>query len=249
MEQGDYMITINGQQVKANELFSQVTNKEQKTVLNFMEKYNGNFHYHNFEQLKFELQFRSNTMNAARQLDKSGGHFTTFEYAFCNRTYWDRLSNGGFLLKPMVSPSVAILDTIKNGKLYAYDCSTAIAIVLYLAALYSIGSERFDYLFDRLYLMDWKFDEDLQMIQLYGDNYLPGDVLHFNNPDFNPREPHWRAENVIFFGNDQYYGHGIGIRNASTIIDFLNNKRKPNPQYSAYLMRLITRPYYQSFLQ
>lgn len=241
------MITINNHTVQPEKLMKEISNNEQKTIIKQMASFSKIYAYPTIEQLKFELLFRSNTMKAARDLNKSGVKFTTFTYAFPNKKYWNRLSNGGFLLKMNISPSTAILDILKNGKLYAFECSTAIAICLYIATLYSIGSTRFDLLFNRLYLMDWQFDDDLPIFQKYGDDFLPGDVLHFNNPDFDPKQPHWRAENVIYFGDDQYYGHGVGIRNASTIIKFLNKKRKPNPEHSAYLMRMITRPHYQSF--
>ncbi|MEH7332563.1 protein-glutamine gamma-glutamyltransferase [Neobacillus drentensis] len=242
------MIIINNQTVKPETLFKEVTNAEQRTILKQIAANQVEYIYQDTAHLKFELLFRTNTLRAARELNKSGVKFTTFNYAFPNRKLWDRLSNGGFLIKPGVSPSVAILDIIKNGSLYAFECSTGIAIVLYIATLYSIGSDRFNVLFDRLYLMDWQFDEDLQILQKYGNDFIPGDVLHFNNPDFDPKQAHWRAENVVFFGNDQFYGHGVGIRNASTIIKFLNTKRRPAPSKSAYLMNLISRPYYQGFL-
>jgi protein-glutamine gamma-glutamyltransferase len=241
------MIRINQQIVTPKELSMQISNNEQMAIVEKMTAYKENYDYQSIHQLKFELMFRANTMKAATELNNSGAKFTTFTYAFCNKKYWDRLINGGFLIKPDVLPSTAILDIIKNGKLYAFECSTAIAIVLYIATLYSIGSTRFNVLFSGLYLMDWQFDEDLPIYQKYGDDFIPGDVLHFNNPDFDPKQPHWRAENAIYFGDDKYFGHGIGIRNASTIINFLNKKRKKDPKNSAYLMRLITRPYYQSF--
>ncbi|CRK80869.1 protein-glutamine gamma-glutamyltransferase [Neobacillus massiliamazoniensis] len=240
------MILINGQTVEPDKLFQEMSNKEEKAIIKQKAAYQKNYHYLTVNQLKFELTFRMNTMKAARELNDSGAKFTTFAYAFCNKEYWDRLSNGGFLLKKDSTPSAAILDILKNGTLYAFECSTAIAIVLYIATLYSIGSKKFDHLFANLYLMDWQFDEDLPVHQKYGDDFLPGDVLHFNNPDFDPKQPHWRAENVIYFGDDQYYGHGVGIRTANTIIDFLNKKRKPDSKNSAYLMNLITRPEYQS---
>jgi protein-glutamine gamma-glutamyltransferase len=240
------MIKINNLIVKPEELFKEIQNKEQKIISKQMAAFDVIYEYQTVNQLKFELLFRTDTLRAAVELNKSGAKFTTFTYAFCNKLYWNRLSNGGFLLKNNVSPSTAILDIIKNGSLYAFECSTAIAIVLYIATLYSLGSTRFNTLFNRLYLMDWQFDEDLPIFQKHGDDFIPGDVLHFNNPDFDPRQPHWRAENVIYFGDDKYYGHGIGIRNAGAIIGFLNSKRKPHPEDSAYLMRLITRPYYQS---
>lgn len=238
------MIKIQNQTVEAKKLLQIAENEEQRTIIQRMAAYQEIYGYLSADQLKFELEFRTNIMKAARELNNSGVKFTTFQYAFCHRKYWDRLSNGGFLIKPGVRPSAAILDIIKNGKLYAFDCSTAIAIVWYIATLYSIGGTRFDQLFARLYLMDWQFDEDLPIFHNYGDDFLPGDVLHFNNPDFSPQEAHWRAENAVYFGDDQYYGHGIGIRTAKVIIDFLNKKRKPNAEHSAYLMNMISRPHF-----
>lgn len=249
MEGEFLLIRINNQTVKPGTLIKEITNAEQKNIVKQMDSYKEVYSYLTLDQLKFELEFRSNTLRAARELNKSGIKFTTFSYAFCNKKYWDRLSNGGFLLKPNVSPSVGILDILKNGTLYATECSTGIAISLYIATLYTIGTRRFDLLFNRLYLMDWQFDEDLPVLTFYRDDFLPGDVLHFNNPDFSPKEPHWRAENVIYFGGDQYYGHGVGIQSAQTIIDFLNKKRRENPKISAYLMTMISRPYYLSFLR
>lgn len=241
------MIIIQNQAVTEAELTKKIKNKEQQNMVKLMAANAARYEYVSLAQLEFELLFRSNTLRAARELNKSGLKFTTFTYAFCNKNYWDRLSNGGFLQKSTVTPTAALMDILKNGKLYATECSTGIAIVLYLATLYSIGSEQFDILFNHLYLMDWQFDEDLPLHQTYGDDFIPGDVLHFNNPEFDPKQPHWRAENVIYFGDDRYYGHGVGINGAGPIIQFLNKKRRPNATRSAYLMDLITRPVYKRF--
>ncbi|MEH7745305.1 protein-glutamine gamma-glutamyltransferase [Neobacillus drentensis] len=243
------MIKINQQTVHVGDLSDILTTKEQKDILTKMDKSKEIFQYQSIRQLEFVLLFRTKTLKAARDLNNSKVQFTTFEYAFCNKKYWTRLNNGGFLLKPNVRPTEAILDVIKNGKLYAFDCSTGIAIVLYLAALYTIGRRKFDILFNGLLLLDWQFDNDLRLTQKYGDDFIPGDIVHFNNPDVNPNESHWRAENVIFMADDQYYGHGVGIKKADTIITFLNKKRKPNARIPAYLMNLITRPVLSNIYQ
>jgi protein-glutamine gamma-glutamyltransferase len=228
------------------DLQKEITNNEQRAILKQMASYPVVYYYSSLQQLKFELLFRVNTIKAATALDKSGAKFTTFTYSFPNRKYWYRLPNGGFLLREGFNPSEGIEDIVKNGKLYAFECATAIAIVLYIATLYTIGPRAFNTYFRRLYLMDWQFDEDLPVYQKDGEDFLIGDVLHFKNPDFDPKQPWWRAENVIFFGNDKFFGHGIGIRDSKTIIDFLNGKRKENPTQSAYLMRMITRPNYRT---
>jgi protein-glutamine gamma-glutamyltransferase len=240
------MIRINGRIAKEEELNKLITNANQKAIMKQMVSYNTLYDYQSIQQLQFELLFRVNTIKAATDLNNSGLKFTTFNYAFSNKKYWYRLQNGGFLLRENVTPANGLSDILKNGTLYATECSTAIAIVLYIAVLYTIGPTAFNRYFQRLYLMDWQFDEDLPVLTKYGGDFLIGDVLHFNNPDFDPKQPWWRAENVIFFGNDKFYGHGIGIRDSRTIINFLNGKRRQNPNKSAYLMSLISRPYYNT---
>lgn len=239
------MIRINGRLIKKEALINEMPNAVYEEILTQMVSYNVIYEYEYLNQLKFELLFRANTIKAAKEMNESGAQFTTYTYAFCNKKYWRRLRNGGFLIREGVAPSDAILDIIKNGKLYAFECSTAIAMVLYIATLYSIGPRAFNQYFNRLYLYNWQFDEDLPVYQKDGMDFLIGDVLHFNNPDFDPKQPWWKAENVIFFGNDTFYGHGMGIRNAEAIIDFLNNKRKKDPKVSAYLMSMISRPNYK----
>lgn len=240
------MIKINDKNMSFDELSQLISNNEQKKTIKQMSTYSTVYKYESINHLKFEMVFRMNTIKAAKDLNKSGAKFTTFFYSKCNPRYWNRLTNGGFQMKSTVSPSIAIMDIIRNGSQYAFECSTAIAIVLYIAALYSIGANGFNNLFGELYLMDWQFDEDFIITTHQGEDFIPGDVLHFKNPDFDPKQPHWQAENVIYFGDDTYYGHGIGIRNANKFIGFLNKKRKPNPMASAFLMNLITRPHYLS---
>jgi protein-glutamine gamma-glutamyltransferase len=240
------MISLNGVIVNLEDLNKAITNSEQKAIIKQMVGYNTIYYYESIQQLKFELLFRVNTIKAATALDKSGAKFTTFTYSFPNKKYWYRLPNGGFLLREGFNPSEGIEDIVKNGKLYAFECATAIAIVLYIATLYTIGPRAFNTYFRRLYLMDWQFDEDLPIYTRDGEDFLIGDVLHFKNPDFDPKQPWWRAENVIYYGVDKFYGHGIGIRDSKTIINFLNGKRRENSTESAYLMRMITRPNYKT---
>ncbi|MEH7272178.1 protein-glutamine gamma-glutamyltransferase [Neobacillus vireti] len=240
------MISLNGMLLKPEDLSKEITNSEQKAIIKQMASYPVIYYYESLQQLKFELLFRANTIKAATALNDSGAKFTTFAYSFPNKKYWYRLANGGFLLREGVNPSEGIEDILKHGKLYAFECATAIAIVLYLATLFTIGPRAFNTYFERLFLMDWQFDEDLPVYQKDGEDFIIGDVLHFNNPDFDPKQPWWRAENVIFFGNDKFFGHGMGIRDSRAIINFLNGKRKENADESAYLMRMITRPNYKT---
>jgi protein-glutamine gamma-glutamyltransferase len=86
-------------------------------------------------------------------------------------------------------------------------------------------------------------DKDLRYITINSsrENY-PGDILYFNNSDFNPDKPEWRGENVVKFDENLYYGHGIGITNAEEIIAILNKIRKPNSTRSAYLLEQASYP-------
>ena len=72
--------------------------------------------------------------------------------------------------------------------------------------------------------------------------FLPGDVVYFNNPDFNPETPWWRGENAVVLEDGTYFGHGLGIGTAEQIIQALNKTRKPGSNQSAYLTNLVTRP-------
>ena len=138
------MISLNGRVVKLEDLSKEITNSEQMTILKQMVNYPVIYYYESLQQLKFELLFRANTIKAANALDQSGVKFTTFTYSFPNRKYWYRLPNGGFLLREGINPSEGIEDIVKNGKLYAFECSTGIAIVLYIATLYTIGPRAFN---------------------------------------------------------------------------------------------------------
>lgn len=122
----------------------------------------------------------------------------------------------------------------------------AMMIVMYKAVLDQIGSRAFNTYFTNLLLYDWQYDSDLGFRQ--GSLRLgpyPGDILYFKNPDHHPETPEWQGENVIMLGEDRFYGHGIGIRSSSGIIEALNRRRKPGSRKSAYLLDTIIYPNYE----
>ncbi|WP_409300916.1 protein-glutamine gamma-glutamyltransferase [Peribacillus sp. SCS-155] len=238
------MILLGNMVVTSEQLHEYIPSERQRIIVDYLAFYPSMFQYQSYEQLMFELLFRENTLKASEQLNYSDASFSTFKDSRCNKMYWDRLSNGGFLLREHIEPSAGIVDIIRNGSLYAFECSTGMAVVLYLAALYSLGPAAFNRHFRDLYLMDWQFDEDFKLVALYGEEYVPGDILYFKNPEFHPDTPQWRGENAIFFGRDTFFGHGIGITSSSNIIRFLNNLRRPDAKQSAYLMSYINRPDY-----
>lgn len=197
------------------------------------------YHYSSIDSLKFELRTRGKIVESSHALYDSGARFATFQTSHCNADYWIRLANGGFQQRRDVTPAEAIRDIFKNGPKYAFECATAMVIVLYNSVLEMIGDQVFNTYFADLVLYDWKYDSDLRINSFSGVEAFPGDVLYFKNPDFDPSTPQWQGENAILLPEKLYYAHGIGIVPAEYIIRSLNAKRKPGSTTSAYLMDVV----------
>jgi protein-glutamine gamma-glutamyltransferase len=200
--------------------------------------------YPSVPDLTFELRMRSRTIEAARALNASGASFEIFATSRCNPQYWILEPNGAFRIRPDVLPSDAIRDIFANGHLYGFECATAMIIVLYKAALDSIGEAAYNRLFANTYLYHWNVDRDLGLTTLPESRFIPGDILYFDNPEVDPSTPQWQGENVVYMGGDLYYGHGIGITNAAKIIETLNAHRRPGATQSAFMLQQATRPDY-----
>lgn len=202
--------------------------------------------YDSVEELQFELTLRAKIVEAARALLASKADFASFKRSRCNWKYWIRTEQGGFQMRPDVSPAAAIRDIYVSGGLYAFECATAMLIVLYKAMLDTIGEAKFNSLFDNLLLWDWNFDSDLHLITMdKRDESYPGDILYFKNPDVSPDTPEWQGENVVMLEDNLYYGHGIGNKSQQQMIAELNGHRKPNSKQSAYLLDQVTFPDYK----
>lgn len=217
---------------------------EQKIFL-AMAHSEGLYAYPSLHPLLFELRFRTETMTAARMLEETPAGFATFATSKCNPDYWNLTREGGFLLKQGVAPDEALLDIFTHGEAYAFECATAVVIVLYRAALTLLGRETFNRLFAGLYLRDWKVDRDLGLTTRRDVDFYPGDILYFANPQFDPRTPFWQGENTVLLEDNLYWGHGIGIRTREEIIQFLNRHRKPGATISAVMRNTATRPSYR----
>lgn len=184
----------------------------------------------------FERNMRAGIIAAAKSMSVGGTDFSNFKNSRCNPKYWNRTVNGGFELKAGVRPSAAINDIFENGPLYAFECAMAMVMILYKATIGAIGAEAFDRYFTDLFLWDWNYDKNLQMITTFQQFEMqPGDVVYFRNPDHDPDLPEWQGENAIMMGPDRYYGHGLGIKSAEEMITSLNRKRVPGSRTSAYL--------------
>ncbi|MCQ6563173.1 protein-glutamine gamma-glutamyltransferase [Paenibacillus mendelii] len=201
------------------------------------------YRYNSLDALQFELDLRSNIVKAAKDLYASKVDFAIFSKSRCNEVFWTRTPEGGFRLNRGVLPSDGIKDIYVNGRLYGFECATAMVILLYKAVLDTIGEDAFNTYFQNLLLYTWQYDEDLRLISVYNNQeaYL-GDILYFTNPDYNPKTPEWQGENAVMLPDNLFYGHGIGIKTSEEMIASLNRRRIPGSGVSAYLSDEVVHP-------
>ncbi|GAF15373.1 glutamine gamma-glutamyltransferase [Bacillus sp. JCM 19045] len=233
------MIEINGKPLDLSTLpaLSQV----EQAIVQSLAATDVVYSYQNPKELSFELALRTNILQASVALLQSGARFESFQKSYCNPRFWYRMPNGAFQLRQGVRPSSAIDDIFYNGQLYGFECATAIIMIFYKAVRESIDQPSFDRLFQQLYLYSWEHDEDLQLETREGTDFVIGDCVYFNNPDFAPENAVWRGENAIKLDDDLYYGHGTAIASSEQIIFHLNQQRRPGSTLSAYLLNQVTR--------
>ncbi|MGM0712816.1 protein-glutamine gamma-glutamyltransferase [Brevibacillus parabrevis] len=237
------MLIISGRQANPAVLADEWgLNRVQREVVQRMAASGEEFVYPSPELLQFELKMRDHLVRSAIALYESGIAFSTFENSRANPVYWDRTELGGFRLRTGVPPSQGIINIFQEGRKYATECATAMVIILYHAVLQSIRREDFERMFADILLYDWRYDQDLDLRTTRTTTFLPGDILYFANPDHNPDKPQWQGENAVDLGRGMYYGHGAGIRDAESMIEFLNEQRRHGATRSAYLVPQATRP-------
>ncbi|MCR8844978.1 protein-glutamine gamma-glutamyltransferase [Paenibacillus sp. SC116] len=229
------MILING--VSPEQINMMPLSTLERSILSKKQNSPVVYRYDSLGALNFELKTRVSIVEAAKTLNASGVDFADFDKSRCNEQFWIRMENGGFQLRSDVLPSDGINDIFRNGKLYAFECSMAIVMVLYKAILDVLPKQTFNRHFQDLVLYGWHYDKDLPLRKIEsGLEVYPGDVQYFKNPDYDPETPEWQGENVVVLGDDLYFGHGIGIRTSRGMIDALNKARRPFSYTSAYLM-------------
>lgn len=234
------MITVSGSSLPLSDITGEYPeNSIERQLLEQMSKSTENYRYDTLDQLKFELSMRREIVNAAKQLNSSGMKFAVFHKSECNPDYWERTSNGGFLLKDGVKHSDAIRDIFNNGRKYGTECATAMVIVYYKALLEVLPEETFNRLFPSIYLMNWhKLDPLLRETGAPKPvaDILLGDRCYFINPEVDPEVSELQGENVIILPGGLYYGHGIGITTADRIIRILNANRIEGATQSAHFI-------------
>lgn len=237
------MIQISGRPFQPSDPWK--TDKIENDIIASLQKGRNTYNFYSKRELTFEVKARKNIIASAKEMDEGESAFATFRNAQCNPDYWNLTTAGGFLLKRQVRPADAILDIFTNSALYKFECATACVINIYHGFLMTMGSASFNTLFPNLYLYSWHADDDLGLHSFYDNQYIPGDVLYFNNPDVDPNTSWFRGLNAIALGDELFFGHGFSIRTETNIIEELNKKRTPGSQRSAYLTSLITRPSFQ----
>ncbi|MBM7646705.1 protein-glutamine gamma-glutamyltransferase [Scopulibacillus daqui] len=240
------MITLHHQPVSESQLSAlPIDGQFSGTVLTELRNNPVVFNYRSLEELIFEVTLRNYIVVNALNLYESKASFATFYHSRCNERYWRLTNEGGFELKSGASSSQAINDIFQNGSLYAFECATAMVIILYKAMIDTISPSLFDQLYPDIYLWDWHRDSHFPIITETVDHYgIIGDIRYFKNPDVNPRTPQWQGENAIELPNGYYYGHGLGILRAEQMIEELNEFRRVGATRSAYLMPDANRPYF-----
>nr|WP_108669184.1 protein-glutamine gamma-glutamyltransferase [Peribacillus acanthi] len=232
---------MSGKETDVSQIALEKFPPEAYDILHLMTTYNKRYEFQYLWELEWDLALRLHTVLEAINLYKSDAKFATFSTSKCNEKYWRLTDKGAFELKKGVTPQEGIEDIFINSDKYAFECATAIVIVLYKAILDTIDTKTFNRKFSDLVLYDWQYDSDLVLKDSVGRDYLPGDILYFKNPDFNPETPEWKGENSILLEEGLFYGHGIGIKTKEGMIKVLNRKRKKDAKISAYLTDNIIR--------
>ncbi|WP_220126991.1 protein-glutamine gamma-glutamyltransferase [Bacillus sp. B4EP4a] len=229
------MIKINHKWLDVSQIQPGIASAKSLEIVHLLAEDSNVFEYRKFGEFNFEIQLRNRVIAAAIALDKSNVEFSTLEESESNKQYWRLSKDGTFTLQPGILPHAAIVDIFINGRLYAFECGTAIVITFLKAILDLIGPRNFDDLFSNLVLYDWHPPQNMALIIHKGRDYSPGDCVYFKNPEHDESTPEWQGENAILLGNNLFYGHGIGITSAQGIITELNSNRKPFATISAFL--------------
>lgn len=210
----------------------------QELTLKTMDESKKLYSYGSLDELKFDLDLKDEIVKCAKELDDGEMDFKIFNKSRCNKKYWDRRADGGFVIKDGVEPYDAIKDIYLNGDKYGTECATAIIIAYYGALANILQRDTFNRLYPYIELMNWQnIDDNLSLKEFdRGKDLIPGDCRYFKNPDVNPKYPEWQGENTIYLGDKKYFGHGAGIMTGDEIIAKLNKKRKKDATEEAYLM-------------
>ncbi|NMH69820.1 protein-glutamine gamma-glutamyltransferase [Bacillus sp. RO3] len=209
-----------------------------ESIVKALDKSPTEYRYSSKDELRFELKMREQFMTNARSMDEGDAKFAAFEYSYFNPAFWMK-TPFGYRLRDTKLPSEAINDVFTNSSAYSFECVTSIVLIYYKSILDTIRTSYFNQLFSPLLVWGHHYDDDMMMVTYEGVDYIPGDVYYFSNPDYD--DPIWMGENSVFLSEDQYFGHGVGIKTHDEMIEALNTLRKKDATRSAFLLQQVTR--------
>ncbi len=187
-----------------------------------------------YEQARMQLA----VVKAARDFAAAGVAFSgSSRTDKVNKALWWMGFGGKMGVRQGVRESEAINDIFVHGSSYGMECATATLVILYKAILDRIGPKDFDEAFAKTRLFRWEIeDDDFKKAKRVGKlpGFWPGDHTYFKNPDFDPSNSAFQGENVIYLGNGEYFGHGIGLVTERQLIEGLNGLRRPGARRSAF---------------
>ncbi len=179
-----------------------------------------------------------NVVKAAKAFHAAGVNFAgSSKQDKVNQDLWWMGYGGKMGVRQGVKPSDAINDIFKNGSKYGMECATATMVILYKGILDTIGPKDFDTAFAKTRLFRWDIkDDDFKKAERVGKlpGFWPGDHTYFKNPEFDPANSAFQGENVIYLGDGQYFGHGLGVVSEQGVIDSLNGLRRSGATKTAY---------------
>jgi len=201
------------------------------------------------DSLDFELKVRTNFVRAANELSESQLAFPSHAdegplIKGLKLKHWETKGTG-ISLKKGSRPSQGIREIFEAARTEGVEaeCNTALHLVWYKGILDSAVSEdQFDRLFDYRGTGQYEFDisgydsssPGALLPRMPAADYLPGDYRFFENPQFNPKTPAWRGENVIQMPRG-FYGHPGGTKSKEEWISFLNKHRGEDAKLKAFL--------------
>lgn len=195
------------------------------------------------------MKIRAAIVQMAYRLNQSGAQFATFSQTRGNAMYWDVTPRGGLRLKREIKPSDAIRNIFDQGHLYGFECATAMIVIYYGALLKTLGPKRFNQAFPSLFLFSWHTNSNLPIYSQRAHDLIIGDVRYIDNPMVDPEHPEWQGENVVYMGNELYFGHGIGVKPLDQMIAIINTFQPSPDAPSAYLTDNVTRPNFHDLSQ
>jgi hypothetical protein len=226
------VLKINGKLVKKSnddpnykKLIAVSKDKAVEEILSTMINANGvlsSFEYSKIDILIKEIKYRLLIISAAKQLDKVGAGFedNSTKYATIKNKkgirFWKEAKTAQYqytMLRTVGRDLEKCVNELygKTGSQFKYECASAMTVVVMKAWVdYQKSIKKSTKISETLapveiagWLQSTAFIENIAKTPL-----LPGDVIYLVNPK--ATSDAWKGENLIYLGQQKYYGHGRG---------------------------------------